>query len=95
VRKHTAATGIQTECVDWGKPTLVIRDLDSNEIFLLGLAGQAGAYARLQRSSGAFEIRSRPRSLPSGSLGGGYRTPPPNGCTHSVVVEPADLSDVR
>ena len=33
VRKHIAATGIQTERVDWGRSTLVIRDLDENELF--------------------------------------------------------------
>lgn len=33
VRKHIAAKGIQTERVDWGQPTLVIRDVDQNEIF--------------------------------------------------------------
>jgi catechol 2,3-dioxygenase-like lactoylglutathione lyase family enzyme len=33
VREHIAAKGIQTQRVDWGKPTLVIRDLDGNELF--------------------------------------------------------------
>jgi len=33
VRKHIAAKGIQTQRVDWGQPTLVIRDLDANELF--------------------------------------------------------------
>ena len=33
VRKHIAANGIQTERRDWGQPTLVIRDLDANELF--------------------------------------------------------------
>jgi catechol 2,3-dioxygenase-like lactoylglutathione lyase family enzyme len=33
VRKHIAAQGVQTERVDWGRPTLVIRDLDRNELF--------------------------------------------------------------
>lgn len=33
VRKHIAAKGIHTERVDWGRPTLVVRDLDQNELF--------------------------------------------------------------
>lgn len=33
VRKHIAAKGIHTERVDWGRPTLVIRDPDQNELF--------------------------------------------------------------
>jgi len=33
VRKHIAAKGIQTQRVDWGQPTLVIKDLDGNELF--------------------------------------------------------------
>lgn len=33
VRKHIAAKGIPTERVEWGRPTLVIRDLDQNELF--------------------------------------------------------------
>jgi catechol 2,3-dioxygenase-like lactoylglutathione lyase family enzyme len=33
VRRHIAAKGIQTQRVDWGKPTLVIMDLDANELF--------------------------------------------------------------
>jgi catechol 2,3-dioxygenase-like lactoylglutathione lyase family enzyme len=33
LRKHIAAKGIQTQLVDWGRPTLVVRDLDDNEIF--------------------------------------------------------------
>lgn len=33
LRKHIAAKGIQTLRVDWGRPTLVIRDLDANELF--------------------------------------------------------------
>jgi len=33
VHKHIAANGIQVERRDWGKPTLVIRDLDANELF--------------------------------------------------------------
>lgn len=33
MHKHIAAKGIQTERVDWGRPTLVIRDLDENELF--------------------------------------------------------------
>ena len=33
LRKHIAAKGIQTLRVDWGRPTLVIRDVDANELF--------------------------------------------------------------
>ena len=33
VRKHVADKGIQTLRVEWGRPTLVIRDLDANELF--------------------------------------------------------------
>ena len=34
VLEHIAAKGIRTERRDWGQPTLVIKDLDGNEIFL-------------------------------------------------------------
>ena len=33
VRKHLADKGIQTFRVEWGRPTLAIRDLDANELF--------------------------------------------------------------
>ena len=33
LRKHIADKGIQTLRVEWGRPTLVIRDLDANELF--------------------------------------------------------------
>jgi catechol 2,3-dioxygenase-like lactoylglutathione lyase family enzyme len=33
LRKHIATWGIQTQRDDWGRPTLVVRDLDANEIF--------------------------------------------------------------
>ena len=33
VLEHIAAKGIQTERRDWGQPTLVIKDLDANELF--------------------------------------------------------------
>jgi catechol 2,3-dioxygenase-like lactoylglutathione lyase family enzyme len=33
VRGHIAAHGIPAERIDWGQPTLVIRDLDANELF--------------------------------------------------------------
>jgi len=33
LREHFAANGIQTERVHWGRPTLVVRDLDDNELF--------------------------------------------------------------
>ena len=32
-RWHVAEKGIQTLRVDWGRPTLVIRDVDANELF--------------------------------------------------------------
>ena len=32
VRKHIADKGIQALCVEWGRPTLVIRDPDANEL---------------------------------------------------------------
>jgi catechol 2,3-dioxygenase-like lactoylglutathione lyase family enzyme len=34
LRAHIAGKGIQALRVQWGRPTLVIRDLDANEIFL-------------------------------------------------------------
>ena len=34
VREHIVARGIKTYRFDWGRPTLVIRDLDGNELFL-------------------------------------------------------------
>jgi len=33
LRKHIVDKGIQTLRVEWGRPTLVIRDLDANELF--------------------------------------------------------------
>jgi hypothetical protein len=33
LRKHIAGKGIQTRRVAWGRPTLVISDLDGNELF--------------------------------------------------------------
>ena len=33
-RKHIEANSIKTTVVDWGNPTLVIRDLDENEMFV-------------------------------------------------------------
>jgi catechol 2,3-dioxygenase-like lactoylglutathione lyase family enzyme len=33
LRRHIAERGIQTLRVEWGRPTLVIRDLDANELF--------------------------------------------------------------
>jgi catechol 2,3-dioxygenase-like lactoylglutathione lyase family enzyme len=33
VLDHIAANGIETERRNWGQPTLVIRDLDANELF--------------------------------------------------------------
>jgi hypothetical protein len=37
VRQHIATKGIQTERMNWGRPTLVIRDLDANELFFWDL----------------------------------------------------------
>jgi catechol 2,3-dioxygenase-like lactoylglutathione lyase family enzyme len=33
LHKHVAARGIQTQRVEWGRPTLVITDLDGNELY--------------------------------------------------------------
>jgi catechol 2,3-dioxygenase-like lactoylglutathione lyase family enzyme len=33
LRKHIAEYGIQTARVEWGRPTLVVTDLDGNELF--------------------------------------------------------------
>jgi catechol 2,3-dioxygenase-like lactoylglutathione lyase family enzyme len=33
LRRHVASRGIQTYRVQWGRPTLVIRDPDGNELF--------------------------------------------------------------
>ena len=33
LREHVAAKGIRTSRVEWGRPTLVIKDLDGNELF--------------------------------------------------------------
>jgi len=33
LRRHIADKGIQTLRVEWGRPTLVIRDVDANELF--------------------------------------------------------------
>ena len=33
LRNHIAERGIQTLRVEWGRPTLVIRDIDANEMF--------------------------------------------------------------
>jgi len=33
LRRHIVEKGIRTERLDWGRPTLVIKDLDGNEIF--------------------------------------------------------------
>ncbi len=34
VTRHLAASGVATERREWGKPTLVVKDQDGNEIFL-------------------------------------------------------------
>lgn len=49
VLKHIAANGIQTERRDWGQPTLVIRDLDANELFFWDWPTQGTG--ELQRNS--------------------------------------------
>jgi catechol 2,3-dioxygenase-like lactoylglutathione lyase family enzyme len=33
LRRHLAVTGIPTQRVEWGRPTLVVRDVDANELF--------------------------------------------------------------
>lgn len=33
LREHVAAKGIHTERVEWGRSTLVIKDIDGNELF--------------------------------------------------------------
>ena len=33
LRKHLASKAVETERVDWGRPTLLLKDLDGNEIF--------------------------------------------------------------
>ena len=33
LRTHILGTGIQTQRVDWGRPTGVITDIDANELF--------------------------------------------------------------
>jgi catechol 2,3-dioxygenase-like lactoylglutathione lyase family enzyme len=38
--EHIAAKGIQTERRDWGRPTLVIKDVDGNEIFFWDLPAE-------------------------------------------------------
>jgi len=32
-REHVVTAGIKTERINWGRPTIVIRDLDANELF--------------------------------------------------------------
>ena len=34
--QHMLARSVQVERADWGRPTLVIKDLDANEIFIWG-----------------------------------------------------------
>jgi hypothetical protein len=31
--RHVVTKGIPTERIDWGRPTLVVKDLDDNELF--------------------------------------------------------------
>lgn len=33
LRQHILARGIQTQRAEWGRPTLVVKDLDANELF--------------------------------------------------------------
>lgn len=47
-RNHIEGKGIRTTVVEWGQPTLVIRDLDENELFFwLPEAERAGLQAQL------------------------------------------------
>jgi len=47
-RKHIEENGIETTVVSWGNPTLVIRDLDGNELFFwLSERERASLQARL------------------------------------------------
>ena len=56
LRKHVLEKGIQTERLDWGRPTLVIRDLDANEIFFwLPNGDWAGSETPKRESSGINE----------------------------------------
>ena len=34
LRQHLVEKGIQTQRIDWGRPTLLIKDLDGNELYL-------------------------------------------------------------
>ena len=34
LREHILARGIPTDRVEWGRPTLVLRDADANEVFI-------------------------------------------------------------
>jgi catechol 2,3-dioxygenase-like lactoylglutathione lyase family enzyme len=40
VHKHIEARGIQAQRVEWGRPTLVIKDLDANELFFWDVPDQ-------------------------------------------------------
>ena len=55
LRKHLVEKGIQTERVEWGRPTLVVRDLDANELFFWlpngTWAALENAGARVERGS--------------------------------------------
>jgi catechol 2,3-dioxygenase-like lactoylglutathione lyase family enzyme len=47
-REHIRVKGIETKVLQWGAPTLVIRDLDANELFIgLPEAERAGLEAEL------------------------------------------------
>jgi len=54
-RKHLLAKGIATQRVDWGRPTLVIRDLDANELFFWMPRDDWAALGLADESSGMTE----------------------------------------
>jgi catechol 2,3-dioxygenase-like lactoylglutathione lyase family enzyme len=57
--EYVEKEGIETTVVPWGKPTVVIRDLDGNELFFWMPEGeQARLRARLSGESGCMVSRS-------------------------------------
>jgi len=58
-RKYVEDKGIETTVVDWGKPTVVIRDLDENELFFwLPDSERATLQARLDGPSADALVQS-------------------------------------
>jgi catechol 2,3-dioxygenase-like lactoylglutathione lyase family enzyme len=49
VLKHLAANGVKAERRDWGQPTLVVRDLDANELFFWDWPDKGLANSELTR----------------------------------------------